>query len=295
MVNGVDYAIDIDAGMQKERWHGSMAHIRSFFIALTWCTALTVAPLFASLSAKELLLQSSSYFDRGQYQKALEHLATVDIRADFDNSEDMKLAFKIRAISYEQTGDTIRACETIRELFFLDPNYQFNPFDTPKSVVALAEKEKADIEAKNQHLASIKNESRHDTPLERASGFEPTQKTERVVFIERRPSRLTTLFPLGINHFYLQSPVKGGVYLSLQSLGFVTNIAAFWWKQSYLASMGGARLKDATSQSGFETAQTIQYIGLSALLISYAVSVIDALIQFQSIPSQKVNLDEITS
>jgi tetratricopeptide (TPR) repeat protein len=257
--------------------------------------ALFMRPLFASPSAKELLLQSASYFDKGQYQKALQHLAPVDIRAAFDNSDDMKLAFKIRAIAYDHTGDVERASETIRELFFLDPNYQFNPFDTPKSVVAIAQKEKAAIDEKNMHLALIKRDTEPEATAERAHIAQNKQKPERIVMIEKKPVIVTTLFPFGINHFYLASPVKGAMYFSLQTLSLVTNVAAFWWKTSYLASFGSARLTNNNDIGKFQTAQTIQYISLGTLIISYGISVIDALIRFKSIPSQKVKLDEITS
>ncbi len=271
-----------------------MNQTQSLFIAI-WCVALCISQPVFSLSPKELLLQSSTYFDKGQYKKALDQISSLDIRADFDSSDDMKLAFKIRAIAYDQTGEKAKASETIRELFFLDPGYQFNPFDTPKSVVALAEQEKAAIDKKNLHLASIKSESQHESEREGGASQEGSPNQERVVIVEKRPSRLTTLFPAGINHFYLESPVKGGVYLSLQTLGLAANVAAFWWKQSYLTGLGKTRLKEAGAKSGFETAQTIQYIGLSTLLVSYIVSVIDALINFHNIPSQKVRLDEITS
>ena len=270
--------------------------IRPYFVfVLIACSLALFRPVFASLSAKELLLESSAYFDKGQYKKALLTIESLDIRADFDNSDDMKLAFKIRAIAYEQTGDSEHSQETIRELFFLDPNYQFNPYDTPNSVVMLAQKEKAAIEEKNQHLASIKNESRHDPSTARDFDHGNASKNERIVLIEKRPSHVTTLFPFGINHFYLQSPVKGGIYLSLQTLSLATNIAAFWWKQSYLLNFGGAFVKQPSYKGSFDTAQTIQYIGLGALLISYGISVIDALIRFHSMPTQKVSLNEITS
>lgn len=274
-------------------WQGSMTGKPSIPIQLILCVALFFRLASASPSASELLRQSMSYFDRGQYHKALEQLASLNIQSDFDNSDDMKQAFKIRAISYEQTGDKIKAIETIRELFFLDPNYQFNPFDTPKSVVALAQQEKLAFEEKNQYLASIKNDARHD--VTDSGQKSETLKAERTVLIEKRPHLATTLFPLGLNHFFLESPMKGGVYLSLQALSLATNVAAFWWKQSYLRSFGSTRLKDQTYKSSFETAQMIQYIGLGALLLSYGISVIDALIRFQSMPSQKLNLDEITS
>jgi tetratricopeptide (TPR) repeat protein len=246
-----------------------------------------------SKSAQESLRQSSAHFDRGQYQKALLLLAAVNISRDFDNSDDMKLAFKIRAIAYEQTGDQAKARETIRELFFLDPNYQFNPFDTPTSVVSLAQKEKAAIDAKNQHLAVIKNEAK-ETKAEKEKNKE-TASPVSIVGIKNPPSMAVTLFPLGLNHFALDSPVKGGIYLSLQTLGLVTNVAAFWWKSSYLTNLGSARLKNADKESGFKTAQTFQYIGLSALLLSYGISIVDALIRFQRITSQNLDSDEITS
>lgn len=247
-------------------------------------------------SAKELLNSSSAHFDKGQYKKALELIAFIDIRSDFDSSDDMKLAFKIRAIAYEQTGDIKRASETIRELFFIDPSYKFDPFDTPKTVVALAHKEKMAIDEKNQHLASAKNEAQLELGLTKRATVEKEPLPERTnLFIEKRPHMVTTLFPLGLNHFYLSSPTRGGIYLSLQSLSLATNIAAFWWKQSYLDGFGTHRLKDKSLQGRFETAQLIQYIALGAMIVTYGTSVVDAVIRFLNTPSQKVGSGEITS
>lgn len=101
---------------------------------------LTSLESLASSSAKELLSLAGTHFDHGQYQKALNVINSIDIRRDLDSSDDMKLAFKIRAIAYEEVGDQKSAIETIRELFFLDPTYNFDPFDTPISVVKLASK-----------------------------------------------------------------------------------------------------------------------------------------------------------
>jgi Tfp pilus assembly protein PilF len=85
--------------------------------------------------AKDKLFEASSYFNKGQYQKALSVLRDVDIRRDFDNSDDMKLAFKIRAVCYDGIGDHEASTETIREILFLDPAYSFDPFDTPAAVM----------------------------------------------------------------------------------------------------------------------------------------------------------------
>lgn len=257
------------------------------------CLVMLNQSLYASKTAKELLSQSISFFNKGQYKKALNHIAVLDVRNAFDNSDDMKLAFKIRAIAYEQTGDQKRARETIKELFYLDPDYQFDPFDTPKSVVALAEQEKALINQKNQYLAEIKNEAQLEKyPIKNEVNEDALIKTWPPTKI---PHQATAFFPMGLNHYYLQSPVKGGVYFMLQTLGLATNIAAFWWKQSYLNDFGVSRLKDRNLQGRFETAQMIQYVGLSTLVVSYVVSVIDALIRFQDRPSQKRSSDEITS
>jgi hypothetical protein len=159
---------------------------------------------------------------------------------------------------------------------FLDPSYKFDAFDTPSRVVELAKKERTAIEDKNKQLASIKTSLEDDTP----------KKTEDPVkldlfAIDKKPHVITTLFPLGLNHYYLNAPIRGGIYLSLQVLGISSNIAAFWWKQSYLNNFGSSHLKNPQYQGRFETAQMIQYIALGAMLSSYAVSVIDALIRFQ--------------
>lgn len=220
-------------------------------------------------TAKEKLLASINAFDRGQYQEALKLLADIDIRDDLDDSDDMKMAFRVRAISYAETKDELRAEETIRELLFLDPNYKFDLFDTPALVVQMAQKEKDLIKEKNKHLATLTNiEAPKPAPL-----------------ILEKPGMGKAFLPFGLNHFYTDSEIKGGIYLSVQSLGLLTNIAAFWWKQSYLNSFGGHRLLEPELRGSFNTAQIMQYVGLGALIGGFVVSVIDALIQFNKTPA----------
>jgi hypothetical protein len=230
---------------------------------------------------KELLTKSSLFFDQGQYIKALELLNSINIRRDFDNSDDMKLAFKIRAIAFTQSKDIKHARETIQELYFLDSDYKFDPFDTPSSVIALAREEKSIIDEKNRQLALVKNKAQSKNNEESKINIPPTPMFDRETLI-LQPQKMIALFPFGFNHFYLNSPIRGGIYLSLQSLGFAINIAAFWWKQSYLEGFGATRLKDQNLLGQFETAQMFQYIGLGTLIFSYCVSIIDALIRLNN-------------
>gem|GEM_PF-2040264 len=251
---------------------------------------LVVAKLsMASGTAKEALVESAHYFDKGQYKKAIDLLRDINIRSDFDSSDDMKMAFKIRAISFEQTNEPKLAAETIRELLFLDPSYQFSPFDTPPSVVALAEKERANIDQKSRRLASIKTEAQGLRQGDKAPS-NTAKALPHLLYKRDSAPFITTLFPLGLNHFYLGLPIKGGIYLSLQALSLGTNIAAFWWKSSYLHGFGSNYLKDPANKGRFETAQTIQYIALGAMIIGYGASIIDALIEWKRMPLREPSL-----
>lgn len=231
---------------------------------------LPMANIYASSSAKEILAIASSHYDRGDYKQALITLKSIDIRNDLDNSDDMKLAFKIRAVASEEVQDREGAIETIRELFFLDPNYVFDPFDTPQAVVSLAQKESLRIQEKNKHLAQV-------VPEAKING----QEEPRIHYIEKPPHPSVVLFPFGLNHFVLGSSVRGGVYLSLQSLGILANVAAFWWKHSYLDGIGTSILHESQNRGRFETAQTVQFLGLTAALVSYGISVADAFMSFK--------------
>lgn len=241
--------------------------------------------LFAKTLPKTTLAMASSHFDRGNFKEALLVLNTLDIHADLDSSDDMKLAFKIRAISYHAVNDEKNALETIKELLFLDPDYTFDPFDTPAPVVKLAQQQKALIEEKNKQLASIRTDNN-------SQEHRNDQLERRLVIAPPHP--VVTLFPLGINHFYLQSPTKGATYLSLQLIGLATNIGGFWWKRSYLDGFGSSHLKDEAMHARFETAQVVQWVGFTALLLSFSVSVIDAVLSLKKTPAQKIMSDEIT-
>lgn len=232
---------------------------------IIWLVSLQA---LAQPSAQEFLAQSQSHFDQGQYAKALRALADLDVRIDLDSSEDMMRALKIRAISYAETNAIAQARETIKELLFIDPNYKFDLFDTPQRVVELADEESKIILEKNQELALVKNQ------------VPRIEEPEKIITVKYKPSFFTTILPFGINHFSLGSPTKGSIYLSLQAVSLLTNIGAFWWKQSYLEKAFVPRLTSQNDKKRFQTAQITQYVALSTLLASLTVSIIDAMIGF---------------
>ncbi len=229
----------------------------------TW---LLAAHLMAQTSPQELLQQSQTYFDQGNYTKALALLAPLNIRQDFDSSEDMIAAFKIRAVAYAQIGEQERTKEIIKELLFIDPHYKFDPFDTPKSVVDLAEAEAQEIFVKNQRIINAKSQN---AQLKSPPDF------------SYKPSFSTVFLPFGLHYYYTGSPTKGSVHLALQTIGLVGNIGAFWWKQSYLEKFGVSRLRAPEDKSRFYAAQITQYVALSMLIGSLGVSIIDGIISLQ--------------
>ncbi len=230
-------------------------------------------PLFADdsvkKSTKESLASALVFFNKDNCKSALKELSGIDVSTAFDNSDDMKLALKIRVTCSSELGDEKTAQESIQELYSIDPQYRFNAFDTPASVIELANKEVQKIEAKNKELALL---TKKDSPSKTAA------KTI-VISPPQKPKIGTALFPFGINHYLMNAPLKGSIYLSLQSLGLLANIGAFWWKQSYLHSFGSSRLLNAQEKNAFNTAQNIQYIALGTFITALGVSIIDALLQ----------------
>lgn len=247
-------------------------------LLLPWALCLLASALHASKSPRELLEQSSKLFDKGHYAEALKTIAQLDIRSALDNSEEMKLAFKIKATAYAQLNKEAEARETIRELLFLDPTYKFNPFDTPKNVLTLAEQEDLVITQKNESLSLAR------PPIEPAVAS-PEGLFERKIVIKELPPLSASLFPFGLNHFYLSSPLKGSAYMALQILGLTTNVGAYWWKQKFLPKYGIPRLDYNHNKHRFETAQAIQYIAISTAVLAFCVSVVDALIKINAFSS----------
>ena len=239
-------------------------------LALIWSLSIRAAD-----NSKDLLNQSSFHFSKGQYQKTLDLMSNIDIRNGLDNSDDMKTAFKIKAISYAQLQKIDLAKETIRELLYLDPNYSFDPFDTPTAVLELSQQEKLALDEKNLAIATIKNNAQMEGTLGPSNLAVPGAITAR----RTAPAMINNFLPFGINLFSLGSPVRGGIYLSVQTLGLLTNVSAFWWKQSYLKSFGSNQLERENMSGRFETAQMIQYIGLGSLILGYGLSVLDSLLR----------------
>jgi hypothetical protein len=142
-------------------------------------------------------------------------------------------------------------------------------------------KEKSAIEEKNKQFSLLKADQSED--LLKAKN---ALVKEQTIYVEKRPNQLVTLLPFGINHFVLESPIKGGIHLSLQALGLATNIGGYWWKQSYLRGFGSRELLDSTDKNKFETAQITQYVGILAMVLSFGVSIVDALFVYKSLPAE---------
>ncbi|MCA9507879.1 MAG: hypothetical protein KC505_05610 [Myxococcales bacterium] len=257
--------------------------MRTFSLGLFVC--LLCCNVFGESSPKEHLHSATTLFNRGHYKQAIEQLSDIDVRKDFDDSDDMKIALKIRAISLNESGDKTGAIENIRELYFLDPHYRFDAFDTPSDVMQLAERELKVIEEKNKQLASIKISQ----PLVNAQA-----KTQQKINLTKPKMPISnTLFPFGINHYLLNSPIKASVYLSLQGLSLLGNIGAYWWKQSYLDEFGSSRLSKPEYKSRFEAAQIIQYVALGTFVVSLGASIVDALITYSNDTSKHETTNEI--
>lgn len=252
--------------------------MKLFFTLMFFCmTGLSVI----TSSPQALLQESQTRFNQGQYESALQALKSLNIARDFDNSEDMLIAFKIKAISLAQQDKLEQAKEIIRELLFIDPDYKFDPFDTPTLVLKLAQSEGQQIAEKNKSIAIARDQvtSLVNPPI-----------IEKVVVVEKKPNFLVSFLPFGFNHYYLGSKTKGSIYLSLQAASLLTNITAYWWKQSCLESFGSNRLSDISKRSHFSIAQQTQYIALGTLVAALTVSIIDALIFFPSDQNSTGNL-----
>ena len=112
--------------MIKSWLFNTLVYLSILFLALS---------LEAKSSAKELLNRAKNHFDKGHYSQALSSINSVEVTKDLDSSEEMELALRIRAISFGRTKQTAKARVAIRELFFLNPNYEFDAFATPKDIV----------------------------------------------------------------------------------------------------------------------------------------------------------------
>lgn len=228
----------------------------------------------ASTIGKHALKQGENYYNQGDYQKAILAIKAINLHLDLDNSDEIKLALKINAISYFLLGDEKKAIHFIDELFYMDPGYVFNEFDTPPLLVKLAAKQQDIIRQKNQEILAIKS----------IDDSKKNMITKETVIIEKKPPLIISLLPLGINHFYIHSPIKGSIYGSLQGLGLIANIWGYWQKHSYIGGDNLRHLSYETIKQNGRQAQYVQWTGFGIMSLSLVVSVIDAIISIRNLP-----------
>lgn len=215
--------------------------------------------------AKEILSRSKLKFDDGHYMQALKKLSLLDIRKDLDDYDDIKKAYEIIIISYWQTNKIDKSKESMRELLLMDEKAVLEGFTTPPLLLeAFREEQKKINEKKIATMSSIQSQ----VPLTNNSILKNTQG-------------LSSMFlPLGGNLYSLKQNNKALVYLILQSSFLGMNIGAFWWKQTYLSKFNHNDLRKNEYKQSFNTTQIIQFTALAAFLLSYGISVGDALVQY---------------
>ena len=211
--------------------------------------------------AKEILAYSKSKFDNGHYTQALKKLNLLDIRKDLDNYDDIKKAYEIIIISYWQTHQIDKSKQAIKDLLLMDENAHLEEFTTPPALLDIFKEEQKKITEKK---VAISNQ----LPLSPANTL-------------KESINLPTMFlPLGANQYSLKQNNKALTYLILQSSFLGINIGAFWWKQSYINKFSHKDLKKNEYKQPVNTTQIIQFSALAAFLLTYGISVGDALVQY---------------
>jgi hypothetical protein len=74
--------------------------IKIILYLLLFIVALGSVNSFASSKGKMSLMDSENHFNNGNYEDAIDVIKSINIHNDLDNSDEIKLALKIKVISY---------------------------------------------------------------------------------------------------------------------------------------------------------------------------------------------------
>lgn len=228
--------------------------------------------------AQSTLKQSHRAFNQGNYPEAVELLQKIDLRTSLESIEDLTLAYEILAVANYSLNKIEDSKKALQDLLTINSTWN-DLFRLPPPVAKMAQEEKEAIRKKNQKLQEVKNTlnlPKETSSAQKYAGFKADADKELLI---KKPPKVLSVLPFGLNHFAYDDKRSGGIFLSWQALSLLGNIGAFWWKQSYLTGLLKPSIQDEGKFITFNRAQTLQHAMLLSLVIGYGTSVVVCLIK----------------
>lgn len=182
--------------------------------------------------------------------------------------DDVKMLAQVEAIiarCYFQLGKIEGAEGQLRNILFIQPTFEFDPFDTPSPLIDMFNKIKRELSEKALELKTAK---------ENASKQNDILETEITV---RKMSPLAAFVPFGFPQFEYGATTKGIIVAALEATFLSVNIGSFWYKRSLTSADSSNLVANSDVLSAYNIAQGIQFSAIGAFAAVYLFSLVDGL------------------
>lgn len=222
-------------------------------------------PASRRVKSPELALTlAESAFEYRDFAKVIEFLDPWVHPPQILDPEKLQKARELLGISHHLLGRPDRAKEEFEQVLLQNPDHALDAFVVPPAVIATFEE--------------VKEAMR--TLLERRR----RELTEAAEGLSRRDLRgthpLSVFAPFGLSHFLvLDRPAYGSLWLLTQVLGLGANVGGYWVARSIMDDTGVVL---PANESGYQAANTLQYVGLGLFLASWAASALQGHLLLES-------------
>jgi hypothetical protein len=154
----------------------------------------------------------------------------------------------------------------LRNILFLQPTFELDPFETPPPLIEIFNKIKNELSEKARELEKV-----------RENASKQTEVLETEIQI-RKMSPFSPFVPFGFAQFEYGAKTKGIIIATLEAALLSANIASFWVKRSFTMSDSSGSVEDQNALYGYNLAQGVQIATLGGAAVVYLLGMVDGLL-----------------
>ena len=225
-------------------------------------------------SPRVMFNRGTNFFDYGDCEGAARLLSQVASPEALENEDELMDAHRMLGICYHQLDKPEKAADHFKQLLYLDPTHELDPFKTPPPTIELFRSIRLGIEKELEEL----EKAREDTET-KTDGPQPSLLVERVRTVEMVPF-LSVFMPFGAAQAAHHQPLWktalfGGVQAAL-AVATLTTAGLALSVDLQDGSFGDVPVGEKSTRFAYQLIWGTHLASWAAFVVSYAVSVGDA-------------------
>lgn len=257
--------------------------------APTTTTAPSTAPTDEVITPDQRFQRGKRLFEYRDCPATIETLIDLAVPGLLDDETQQLEVHRMLGICYALNDQRREASREFSSLLSLDPDHQLDPFEVPPPVLELFEQQKQTMKARLDELRKARERAKDDF------GDEGGVLVERVTTVRETPW-VTAFLPFGLAQVANGDTAKAAAFGTAQGLGLLVNVVGYWG--SVVVVDQGTKNEYTQEEANLENVFWYGHlIGAGVMLVSYGVSVADALwnLEAEAVTASKATKRPLTA